>query len=138
MTATAPANHPLATRMAAIAFCTQNITMGAAYGTFGVMLTAAEARLGVTREIASLGLPLVMAALALTAPIVGLLSDRFSARLLMIVGSLLGAAGYLLLALSHSAIPYLLAYALLIGPNVSLSGVVMPSTIVTVRPWVGT
>lgn len=127
----APANHRLATRMAALAFLSQNITMSAAYAPFSVLLMAVEARYGVTRSGSSIALALMSASLAVCAPVVGILVERISARLLMMLGSVLGVAGYAILALSNDYGAYLVVYGLFFGPAICLGGVVTPSTLMT-------
>jgi MFS family permease len=124
-------NHPLAPRMAAIAFLGFNLAIGATYGTFSVLLTAMEARMGVSRELSSLGIPLMAIAIAVVAPVTGVLAGRISLRLLMILGTAALSAGFVVLAATHGLVSYLLAYALLIGPGVCIAGTVLPSTLVT-------
>ncbi|MDF0546104.1 MFS transporter [Sphingobium sp. H39-3-25] len=123
-------NHPLAIRMAAIAFLTNNITVGALWGSFSVLLAAVEMRLGVGRELSTLGIPLVNLVLAISAPFVGVLAARSSLRLVVLCGGALSTGGYLCLALSHSYVLYLVAYGLMLGPGMAI-GVILPSTLVT-------
>lgn len=124
-------NHPLANRMGLLAFLSQTFTFGCMWGTFGVLLVPVEAKLGVTREISSLGVPLVLVSSALLAPVAGILAGKMSLRVLMMIGALLSAAGYTLLAFSHSVAAYLVAYGLLVGPGLCLCGTVLPSALVT-------
>ncbi|HEX7858270.1 MAG TPA: MFS transporter [Sphingobium sp.] len=123
-------NHPLAFRMAGIAFLTNNVTIGTLYGSFSVLLGAVETRLGVGRELSTLGIPAVNLAMAVCAPIVGLLAGRVSLRLLMTIGMALLTIAFLLLGLTHSYPLYLIAYGLLLGPGMAV-GVVLPATLVT-------
>ena len=51
-------NHPLALRMGAIAFITQNLGVAALYGAYGVLIIPIEAKLGVDRTISTLGVPI--------------------------------------------------------------------------------
>jgi MFS family permease len=69
--------------------------------------------------------------LAVCAPLVGVLAERVSLRLLMLIGSLMGAAGYALLAVTNSISVYLVVYGLLFGPSICLGSVVVPSALVT-------
>jgi MFS family permease len=130
-TGRAQANHPLAWRMCAIAFLSYNVTLGCMFGAFGVLLTAVEAKLHVTRDLSSLGLPLAMLGISATAPFAGILAEKVSIRLLMIVGTLMNCAGYVVLALATSIVPALLAYGLLIGPGLCMTASILPSTLVT-------
>jgi MFS family permease len=124
-------NHPLAPRMCAIAFLSYNVVLGCLFGSFGVLVPAVEAKMGVNRDLSSVGLPCVLLGLALTAPIAGALANRFSIRLLMLTGALMNLAGYAILAISPSIILNLFVYALLLGPGQALAAIVMPSTLVT-------
>ncbi|HYP64008.1 MAG TPA: MFS transporter [Acidocella sp.] len=123
-------NHQAAVRMAIIAFINTNIVLACIYGTFSVLLSGVESRLGVGLKLATLGIPVVNLAIAICAPGVGVLASRASLRLLMLVGACLGVAGFLLLAVTHSYLFYLLAYGLLIGPGMAV-GVILPGTLVT-------
>lgn len=125
------ANHPLAPRMCAIAFLSQNIILGCMFGSFGVLVPAVEAKLGVNRDLSSLGLPCVLLGLAVMSPIAGILASRISIRLLMLGGALMALAGYVLLAWSPSILLNLVVYALLLGPSQALSAIVLPSTLIT-------
>jgi MFS family permease len=124
------ANHPLAFRMAAIAFLNQNIVIGCIWGSFSVLLASVETRLGVSRELSTLSVPVVNLATALCAPVVGTLATRVSLRMLMLVGALLSTAGFALLATTSSYPLYLVAFGLLLGPGMAI-GVITPGTLVS-------
>jgi MFS family permease len=116
--------------MAAIAFLHYNLTLACVWGSFSVLLSAVETRLGVGRELSTMAVPLLNLATALLAPMVGGLAVRFSLRPVMITGAAFGVAGFALLALTHSYPLYLFAYGGLLGPAMAI-GVVMPPTLVT-------
>jgi MFS family permease len=124
-------NPPGAARMAVVAFLSFNLSMGCMFGPFGVLITAIEHRLGVSREISTLAVPVVTFGISLLAPFIGALAGKVSLRLLMIAGSLLMAAGFAVLAVAQSVVPFIGAYALLIAPGLSICGVVGPTTLVT-------
>lgn len=124
-------NHPLAVRMAIIAGISHNIIIGLLFGSFGVLMTSVEGRLGVSRELSSLGVPLVSVSHALLAPFVGALAARYSLRWLFLAGALCSVAGYTLLATTHSYPLYLAAYGLFLGPSMCLAGAMLPPTLVT-------
>jgi MFS family permease len=126
----AGANHPLALRMAVIAFLTNNITIGTLWGSFSVLLSTVETRLGVGRELSTLGIPVVTLAMTACAPVVGVIAARYSLRLLMLVGAILSTAGFALLAATSSYPLYLLSYGLFLGPGMAI-GVILPATLVT-------
>ena len=117
--------------MCVIAFCSQTITLGCMWGTFAVLLTAVEARLGVGRDLSSLAVALVLIGSTLLAPVVGIVAARISLRLLMMIGAGASIAGYAALAAGHSLTTYHDAYGLLVGPGMCLCGMVLPSVLVT-------
>lgn len=123
-------NHPLARRMAVIAFLTNNITIGTIWGSFSVLLSAVETRLGVGRELSTLGVPVVTLVMAVCAPVVGVIAARCSLRLLMLVGAGLSTAGFALFAATSSYPLYLIGYGLFLGPGMAI-GVILPATLVT-------
>jgi MFS family permease len=126
----AGSNHPLARRMAVIAFLTNNITIGTLWGSFSVLLSAVEMRLGVGRGLSTLSIPVVNLAMAVCAPAVGVIAARYSLRLLMLVGAILSTAGFALLAATSSYPLYLIGYGLFLGPGMAI-GVILPATLVT-------
>ena len=123
-------NHPLAIRMAIVAFINQNITTGCIWGSFSVLLSAVEARLSVGRELSTLAVPAVNLAAAALAPLAGALVVRYSLRSLMLLGAALSVAGFAVLASTHNYPLYLLAFGLLLGPGMAV-GAVLPATLVT-------
>jgi len=123
-------NHPLATRMAIIAFITNNLTIACVWGSFSVMLVAVETRLGVGRELSSLGAPAVNLASCIFAPLAGILATRYSLWLIMVGGAALSVCGFALLALTKSYPLYLVAFGLLLGAGMGV-GLVLPATLVT-------
>ena len=128
--ASAEKNHPLALRMATIAFIAQNVTLACLFGSFSVLLSGVEKRLGVGREQSTLAVPILALVTAVLAPMVGALAARISLRLVMVVGAAMSVAGFAVLALTSSFPLYLAAYALLLGPGMAI-GVVTPPTLVT-------
>jgi len=94
-------------------------------------MNAVDAHLGVGPKESAWGVPLVNLATAVVAPLSGVLAIRYSLRLIMLVGSLLGALGFVLLATTQSYPLYLVAYGLGLGPAMATVGVVLPATLVT-------
>jgi MFS family permease len=123
-------NHPLALRMAVVAFVNQNITIACIWGSFSVLLGSVEARLGVGRELSTLAVPVVNLATAALAPVVGALAIKHSLRVIMLLGAALSVAGFAVLALTASYPLYLAAFGLLLGPGMAV-GAVLPATLVT-------
>jgi MFS family permease len=124
-------NHPLAARMGFLAFLIQNVLIGTIFGTPGVLLRPMQERLGVSPELASIGVPAVMVGSAVLASVAGVLAARFSLRTLIVASGLAAVLAWLLLAFTTSFFVYLVAYGLLLGPAMSLAGVVVPPTLVT-------
>jgi MFS family permease len=123
-------NHPLAIRMAVIAFLVQNISAACVFGSFSVLLAPVEARLEIGRDLSTFAVPLAILATAACAPVIGTLASRHSLRLIMLVGAVLGVAGFALLAVTASYPIYLATYGLLLGPSMAV-GAVLPATLVT-------
>jgi cyanate permease len=117
--------------MAAIAFLSNNLAVACVYAAYSVLIGPIEAKLGVTRDLSSLGLPLVSLAIALTAPLAGVLDGKVSLRLLMGMGELMLVTGLVVAGVTHNIVVYLVAYGLLIGPGLCLTAIMLPSTLVT-------
>jgi MFS family permease len=128
--APAARNDPRAVRMAIIAFLQYNLTLACIWGSFSVLLSAVETRLGVGRQLSTLAVPVLNLATAGLAAVVGALATRTSMRLVMVVGAAFAVAGFALLALTRSYALYLVAYGALIGPAMAVA-VVMAPTLVT-------
>jgi cyanate permease len=127
----APPNDPRAPRMGAIAWLSHNIIIGSVFGTAGVLLIPLQERLGVSRGLASIGVPMVMVGSAILASVAGVLAARFSLRRLMAASGVLLSAAWLIMAFAHSYWLFLISYGLLLGPAMALGGAVLPPTIVT-------
>src|ERR1700741_4008550 len=76
--ATDAPNHPLAPRMGVIAWTAHNTIIGSIFGTAGVLLVPMQERLHVSREMASLGTPMVMIGSAVLASVAGVLAGRYA------------------------------------------------------------
>lgn len=127
-------NEPIAEArwgQVAIAALAQNVATGFAFGSFGSLIMAIEEEFVIGRSQSSLAISLLLVSLALTASIVGRLIERVSLHFIMACGALLGAAGYGLLAVAQSGSALLAIYALLLGPAVSLLGVLPSMTLAT-------
>ena len=111
-------------------FLSQNLAMGLAFGSFGPLLAANQAHLGVSRAATAFGMSLITLTLGLLSPIAGRVLEHFRIRDAMIVGALLSAAGYLLLAVTDDYFVAMACYAL-IGAGVCISALIGPLTLVT-------
>lgn len=116
--------------MVLIAFLAQNMMSGFVFGTFGTFVTTFERDLHLSRSMSTLPVPLVLVALALTAPLLGALAPRSSIRTLMILGALLSGAGYATLPFAHGIQALLVSYGVLLGPGSALLGAMLPSALV--------
>jgi cyanate permease len=131
VSASAPPNDPRAVRMGAIAWLSHNIIIGSIFGTAGVLLIPLQERLGVSRGLASIGVPMVIVGSAVLASVAGVLAARYSLRRLMVVSGVLMCLAWMILAVAHSYWLFLIAYALLLGPAMAVGGSVLPPTLVT-------
>ncbi|WP_340314524.1 MFS transporter [Rhizorhabdus argentea] len=117
-------------RTVAILFLILNLALGVNFAGYGSLVGAIEAEFATTRALASAGLSMLTLALGLISPLVGGLMRRVPIRLLMAVGIVLNAGGYLLLSQLHSILGLLACYALLIGPGFCLFSVVPCTAII--------
>lgn len=104
------------------AFIAQNCAIGLAYGGFGVSILPLQERFDASRGATSLGISLVILATGVAGLGVAGLSRRFGLRAIMMVGAVLCALGYAVLSVAPSLTVGLLAFGLLVGPGVGLSG----------------
>ena len=115
----------------AAAFLAQNAAIGLNFAVYGTIVTVVQANYGTSRALAASGLAVMTLTMGLLSPLVGALLGRFSIRGLMLVGAALNMIGYLLLSVSSSIYAVLAIYGFVIGPGVSLLGVVPSSTLVS-------
>jgi MFS family permease len=116
--------------MAIIAFLMFNIPIGTMWGSFSVLSAAAQERLGVSPVEVAYGITAASISTAIFAVLLGMLSARMSLKLLMILGSLMAACGFALLAVTKSLPLFLVAYGLFLGPG-GAAAVVLAATLVT-------
>jgi len=111
-------------------FLANNAVMGIAFGSFGPLLIANEAHLGVGRGTAAIGMSLITISAALVAAVTGGMMQRFRARDVMVGGVVLNAIAYFLLAFTDSFTLFLCSYTL-VGAGAALSGILTPLTLVS-------
>jgi MFS family permease len=104
------------------ALLSQNVVIGCAFGGFGVSMIALQMRYGIGRGTASLALALGVLTMSLAGPLVAAVVQRFGLRSTMLVGLLLSATGYGVLAWAPSIGIALAAFAGLVGPGIALAG----------------
>jgi cyanate permease len=104
------------------AFVAQNAAIGCIYGGFGISVLPLQERFAASRGAVSLGLSLVILATALAGLAVASLSRRFGLRRIILLGGTMCALGYTVLAFAPNLTIALLAFGLLVGPGVGLSG----------------
>lgn len=99
----------------------QNIGWGTV-GLLAVLGSTMAADLDMPQPVIFAGTSVFYVTMGLCAPLLGSAFIRFGARTLLAAGSLMSALGFILLAASHSAIPYFLAWAILgLAGSASLS-----------------
>jgi MFS family permease len=117
--------------MGLVAFLAHNVFIGTIFGTSGVFLRPIAEHLGVTLELASVGMPMVMIGSAVLSSLAGVLAARYSLKLLLFVSAFACSAGWALLGFTSSYAVYLLVYGLLLGPAMAVGGTVLPPTLIT-------
>lgn len=121
-------SHP-AWRMLLIAFLAQNCAIGMNFGIYGTIVGALETGYHTNRTLAASGLAFMTLLMGLLSPLMGGLMRRFSIRTLMLVGTLVNAAGYGLLTVAPNIEAVLAIYTFVIGPGVCLLGPISASTL---------
>jgi MFS family permease len=104
------------------AFLSQNVAIGASFGTFGVSVLALQDRYDSTRAEASMGLALAVLAMGLAGPLAAGLIGRIGLRATMLLGVVLSGIGYGVLAVAPTMLLALAAFGLLIGPGIAMCG----------------
>jgi|GEM_PF-966514 len=108
--------------MAIRGFFCQNVAIGCAIGGFGMTVLPTQAKFGVGRGTATLGVPLFVLAMGLTSPFVASVIARFGLRRTMIAGIILSGLGYIMLAVAPDMRIVLLAYAIPLGLGSAMFG----------------
>jgi MFS family permease len=114
-------SHP-ARWMVFRAFLTQNVSIGSAYGAFGVTVLPLQEQFGASRGAAALGLALCVLTTGLSGPLIGAMITRIGLRWTMMLGATLSCTGYALLAAAPDMVTVLLLYALPIGLGTAMLG----------------
>ena len=81
---------------------------------FAVYFLPVQSDLGLSRAAISLAFSLGRLENSLEGPVVGYLIDRMGPRVLMVVGAALAGTGFILLAFTHSFVPFVLVFVLLL------------------------
>jgi len=123
MSSTEHEDPPNARRgMAVRGWLCQNVSLGAAFGAFGITILPLQKEFGISRGEVTLGLSLAVLAMSLCGPLAAALIGRAGIRRTMLLGISLSGAGYLLIAFAPDFWLALAAYGLLIGPGLAMSG----------------
>ncbi|MDG4792985.1 MFS transporter [Micromonospora sp. WMMD1082] len=118
-------------------------TVFVAFGMFGAFVllpqiaqapTATGYGLGVSATVAGLLLLPGSLAMLVTGPLSGLLGRRFGARLSLVLGALVTAAGLFLLARDLGRLPALLGYSLVVFAGIGLALAAMPNLVIEAVP----
>lgn len=114
---------------------TQVIGWGSIFNSLSLVAQPISDDLSISRPMVFVGVTVMLLVSALVAPRLGRLVDRFGARPMMAVGSLVMAAGLLVLAVSHGLVMYLFAWAILgIATPMALTQTAMPGLVQVVGP----
>ena len=113
---------PFGLGVVAAAFGVQAVSIGLTIGIFPVFMQPLEAEFGATRTQVSFGVPLLIVASSLCAPLIGRAVDRGLARRVMVSGALVLGAGFLVMATSNSLLVLAAAWLLLAGVGQALLG----------------
>lgn len=112
-------------------FFAQMVAIGSISYGFAVLLKPLSLDFDLSRAMVNRGLMVVLVGMAVFGPIVGRALDRVSGRLVITVGALLFAAGWIVIAASHNVTIALLAAFFLLAPGGTALGPVTASTLVS-------
>jgi predicted MFS family arabinose efflux permease len=114
---------------------TQVIGWGATFNSLSLLALPISSDLGISRPMVFVGVTVMLLVSALLAPRFGRLVDRFGARPLMAIGSVIMAVGLLALAAAHGIVTYLIAWAILgVATPLALTQSAMPGLVQVVGP----
>ena len=116
----------------ALAMVVYALIVGSTFGAFGVFVLPVSADLGLTRAEMNTALIFMSVGMAGLAPFIGRLLDRFSLKLMMIIGGVLFTLAYVGLGLSKSA-PASSAMLLVLVPAAYLGGSSITLTVLLAR-----
>lgn len=116
--------------MLAIACIAQNAATGLTFGSIGLLIEPLAGELQGSRSTISLAISLVILMMGLLGPLVGRWVDRWSLRGTMLIGAVLGAAGFYLASRATSTAEFLVCYGLLVGAGFAMIGVLPANKIV--------
>lgn len=122
---------PRRNAMALRGFLCQNVAIGSAFGSYGVIVISLQERFGVGRGLATLGIALAVLAMGLGSPVSARLIARFGLRATMLGGIALSALGNLALVVAPSFALVLVAYGV-IGVGLAMFGP-FPSSVLAAR-----
>ena len=90
------------------------LIMGATYSAYGLFILPVSQDLHLSRADANTGIIVMNLGMMIQAPLLGMLLDRVSAKRVMILGSLVFLAGFVILSRSHALWPSVAVLALLL------------------------
>ncbi len=108
--------------MAVRGFLCQNVSVGCAFGGFGVAVGEIKAQYAVSMGLASMGLALAVLTMGLVSPLVARMIGHFGLRRTMLTGLTLSGLGYVALAFAPNIYVVLAAFGLLIGIGIAMFG----------------
>jgi len=108
--------------MAVRGFLCQNVSVGCAFGGFGVAVGEIKAKYAVSMGLASMGLALAVLTMGLVSPLVARMIGHFGLRRTMLTGLMLSGLGYVALAFAPNIYVVLAAFGLLIGIGIAMFG----------------
>jgi MFS family permease len=113
-----------------IAFMASNVALGLTFASVGLLIEPLSEELQGSRSLLSLSIAFLILAGGVTGPLVGMLVDRWSLRGTMLIGCLLGAAGFYGAAQATSTFAYLLSFGLVLGLGYALMGILPANKLV--------
>ena len=117
--------------MIGLAALAQNCALGVTFGSFGPLLPSLVREYDVSTGIAATAIGSAVLVMSLLSPLVGRWLARGSVRVVLIMGALMDAAGFALLAVARDITEVILIYAFFIGTGTCMLGALPASTLVS-------
>lgn len=116
-------------RMVGMGFLCQNLAIGCTFGTYGLLVVPLTETFEASRSASSMGIALITLIMGLTAPLIGRWLDRYSIKVITMIGATLIGFGFTASAFAPSLLVFLGAYTLLVGTGVAMMGPLAAATL---------
>ncbi len=117
--------------MGALAFTSQNLSVGMTFGMLGAFVPVISEAFGSKRLAISIAMALLVATMGVFSPVVGKAISTYGVKRVVLTGSLIFSIGLLALSASPNIVVFVLIFGLWLGASFSAFGANPATTIVT-------